>query len=768
MKSLYIIMLCFGINTICFAQAIQGKCELFGHVADGKSGEHLPFVSIYIKGTGTGTTTDATGHFVLAKLPEGTITLVAKHLGYKTFEKEVILKVGKTMEVTIDLAEESVDLNPVVVSANRNEVSRKEAPAVVNVLSPMVFANTNSNTLSEGLNFLTGLRVENSCQNCGSLQVRINGLDGQYSQLLIDSRPIISALTGVYGLEQIPAGMIERVEVLRGGGSALYGSNAIAGTVNVITKEPLRNTGQLATNLTMIGGEAAETNTNLNVSLISDDHRAGAYVFTNIKHRNAYDSDGDSYTELPELSGTTAGFRGFYKTSDYSKLTAEYHNITEFRRGGNKLDLPAHEVEIAEQLDHDINGGGLKFDAFSRDYKQKMSLYSAAQHVRRKSFYGGNDFTQPQGQTAYGGPGTTTDMTFDGGGQYSYTFGRLWFMPANLVAGAEYQYDHLNDVTPAYDRDIEQRAHTISLFAQNEWKNDMFSFLLGGRLDKHSMIDKLVFSPRVNVRYSPTEDISFRAGYSTGFLAPQAFSEDLHIEAADGALVIIELADGLKPERSASYSTSVDFYHNFDNVQTNLLLEGFYTNLDDVFVLHDADPDDKGNVIREKRNGSGATVMGINIEGKALFGKEMQLQAGFTFQQSKYKEPENWSETADLTTNMLRTPNIYGYFTSTYSAIKNLSLSLSGTYTGSMYVPHLAGYIDNSRIEETSPFFDATFKAAYTFDLKGDFKLQLNAGVQNIFNAYQGDFDRGFRRDTGYVYGPMFPRSWFAGVKLMI
>ena len=106
--------------------------------------------------------------------------------------------------------------------------------------------------------------------------MRINGLDGPYTQILLDSRPIFSALSGVYGIEQIPASMIERVEVMRGGGSALFGSSAIAGTINIITKEPMRNSGMLSHTITGIGdGDVFDNSTALNASLVTDDQRAG-------------------------------------------------------------------------------------------------------------------------------------------------------------------------------------------------------------------------------------------------------------------------------------------------------------------------------------------------------------------------------------------------------------------------------------------------------------------------------------------------------------
>ena len=173
--------------------------------------------------------TDASGHYFLKNLPEGEFTMEVSAVGYKTVSRKYFKK-RETLEENFEIEEDLIALDGVVVSANRSETTRRMAPTLVNVMDVKVFENTNSSTLSQGLNFQPGVRVENNCQNCGFQQVRINGLDGPYTQILIDSRPIFSALAGVYGLEQIPANMIERVEVMRGGGSALFGSSAIAGS----------------------------------------------------------------------------------------------------------------------------------------------------------------------------------------------------------------------------------------------------------------------------------------------------------------------------------------------------------------------------------------------------------------------------------------------------------------------------------------------------------------------------------------------------------
>ena len=740
-----------------YAELRKSDANIVGHILDKNTKEHLPYITVALKGTTIGTVTDATGHYFLKNLPEGEFMLEVSSIGYKTVTRKVVLKKGKTLEEDFEIEEDAVALDGVVVSANRSETTRRLAPTLVNVVDLKLFEQTNSTTLAQGLSFQPGVRVESNCQNCGFQQVRINGLDGPYTQILLDSRPIFSALSGVYGIEQIPASMIERVEVMRGGGSALFGSSAIAGTINIITKEPIRNSGMLSHTLTGIGGNAFDNSTSLNASLVTDDQRAGLYIFGQNRHRAAYDHDDDGYSEIPKLHGQTVGFRSYLKTSLYSKLTFEYHHMEEFRRGGDLLNRPPHEANIAEQVEHSINGGGLKFDYFSPDEKHRFNVFASAQHIDRNSYYGGG-----QNPNAYG---KTNDLNWMAGSQYIYSFGKCIFMPSDLTVGIEFNQDKLKDNMWGYNRQVNQTVKIGSAFLQNEWKNDKWGILIGGRLDKHNLIDNIIFSPRANLRFNPTEDINFRLSYSSGFRAPQAFDEDLHIENVGGSVAMIQLSDNLKEERSQSFSASADVYQRLGDFQVNFLVEGFFTKLNDVFALTDAE-EENGILTRVRYNAPGARVMGLTLEGKLAYRNLFQFQAGLTLQQSHYDEAHEWNPEAPKVKKMMRTPNTYGYFTATYTPIKPLSVTLSGTYTGSMLVPHEAGVIEKPVTVMTKKFADIGLKAAYDFKLYKSINLQVNAGVQNIFNSYQNDFDKGPDRDSGYIYGPSLPRSFFAGVKI--
>lgn len=198
----------FAVNPIKEGNMISG------HVIVKGTEENIPYATVLIIGSGQGTVSNEEGQFEFRKLPVGKYKLRVSAVGYKTQEKEVTVSRDFTAVIHFPMEEENFITDEVVVSANRNEVSRKAAPVVVNVMSTKLFEMVNSTDLAKTLNYQSGLRVENNCQNCGFPQVRINGLEGPYSQILINSRPIISALSGVYGLEQIPVNMIERVEVV--------------------------------------------------------------------------------------------------------------------------------------------------------------------------------------------------------------------------------------------------------------------------------------------------------------------------------------------------------------------------------------------------------------------------------------------------------------------------------------------------------------------------------------------------------------------------
>lgn len=671
---------------------------------------------------------------------------------------------------------DTIRLRQVVITTTQHSTTRAEAPTTVGIVDGSQMEAASAVNLGQALNFSTGLRVENTCQNCGANEVRINGLGQAYSQILIDSRPVNSALAGVYLLDQLPTALIDRIEVLRGGGSALYGSNAIAGVVNVITREPRSNGASVGNTTSLIGRKAWDFSNSFNASLVSDDNRAGLAVFGHNRSRQPYDHNGDGYSEVGLLKARMVGFRGYLRTGDYGKLNVEYHNIHDFRRGGDRFDLPSPLAHISEGGEHDIHSANLKWDWLPASGMRHASLFASLQHVDRQSYYGERDDDEPIG-TAYG---YTQDLTLNYGVLYSRHFDMLLFLPAELTAGIEHTLDHLLDHTLDSPDTLRQHIGILSAYLQNEWKNSQWSLLAGARLDKHTMLSTPVVSPRLNLRYAPTDHLTFRTGYASGFRAPQVYDEDLHVGAVNGELYRITNAPDLRMERSHSVNASFNLCFHLGSLEADLLVEGFYTRINDAFVNELVFEDtNSGYLHYERRNAEGAVVMGTNVELTLSPVETMRLQLGATLQSSRYSGlGKEWSEGL-YEQRMERTPNFYAYLLGTYNPTKHLTLTATGTLTGPMLVYHHVAEDDDcpeykhegeGHVHKvtTPSFFDLALKAAYAFSLGKSSHIELSLSAQNIFNSYQRDLDSGPRRDAAYIYGPSLPRTLLAGAKLSI
>jgi outer membrane receptor for ferrienterochelin and colicins len=217
-------------------------------------------------------------------------------------------------------------------------------------------------------------------------------------------------------------------------------------------------------------------------------------------------------------------------------------------------------------------------------------------------------------------------------------------------------------------------------------------------------------------------------------------------------------------------SLSADYYHSFGRLQTNVLVEGFYTILNDVFTLEKVG-EENGVIVNERRNAAGAHIGGVTVEGKLGIPDKFDVQLGYTFQKSRYVEPERWSDSLEPQREMFRSPDHYGYFNANYYVTKSFDASLFGTFTGPMLVQHtentdLNGVVHPDAEVMTPSFFDLGFKLDYTFRLTSVISLELSAGVKNLLDAYQPDIDLGAGRDSAYIYGPALPRTYFFGVKL--
>lgn len=776
-KIILSVFLFLQITYSIFSQTVSGKITF--------ENKPVPFAFVYVKGGTYGVTANEKGYYEL-NLPAGKITIQVSSQGFRKVSKEIITKNNEKLNLNFELFEDVLGLDEVVISATRNRVERKETPVVVSTIKPRLLTATQSASMADGLNYAPGVRVETNCQNCGFTQVRLNGLDGGYTQVLLNSRPVFTSLIGVYGLEQIPTNIIERIEVVRSGGSALYGSSAIAGTVNVITKDPVLNTWEIGSNFAFIDGKALDRTLTFNTSVVADDLNSGISLFGMNRNRESLDVNGDGFTELVKLKNTTVGAKAFVKPTEKSRISMNLNSIKEYRRGGNKLNLAPQFTDITEELDHDTFIGGIDYEVYTKDNSGKFQIYTSMSNTDRGSYYGGlgGGITKQDSILANNAFGTTKDLAWVNGLQFTKSLKSKDV----LTVGAEYNFTSTKDEIVGYNRLVDQSVKSFGVYGQYEWKaSEKFTALIGARLDNVNIdgnytigtiarnidVSQTTFSPRLTISYQFTDALKFRGGYARGFRAPQAFNEDVHISSVGGEPQFVILSDDLKTEFSNAYTGSLNFSKNINLLQLDFLLEGFYTTLKNPFTLVSTGSTlPNGSIVEEVRNGSGAKVYGVNFEFGISPNPKWQFQLGGTLQESKYDDPQVLFETngvsgePDITVNeFVRNPNFYGYLNTAWIPSEKFNVDLTGTYTGGMTVPRVISDTGFLQLNEVTDFFDLNLKLESHIDFNDNFMTTISAGVKNMFNAYQDDFDTGATRDSDYIYGPSAPRTFFIGIK---
>lgn len=767
----------FFVIFIGITSILQAQKTYIKGIVNSKTGTPL-IANVIIKNSNKGTSTDFDGNYQLA-IPPGKQTLLITAVGYKNKQVVVNVTKGDIKTLNITLKDDVLGLDQVVVTATRGYLNRKKAPVIVTVTDAKVLEATQAVSLSEGLNFQPGLRVENNCQNCGTAEIKMNGLGGSYSQILVDSRPVFSALNSVYGLDQIPANIIKQIEVVRGGGSALYGSNAIAGTINIITKDPTENSFAIGTNLALVGDEAWDRTLTFNGTIINDDLDTGIALFGLKRDRDLLDVDGDGFSELTDLENTSFGFKAFTRPSDRKKITAEFNTTREYRRGGNKFDRQAFLSDVTEEITSDLVSGGITYEYLDPSKKSNYSLYTSSSFSKNNNFYGGLEGNIPNATNiseSIKGFGNSKDLTFVAGGQYAHKDDNFLNNTGTFTGGIEYKYndiedrkDDIIDFTP-----ILQITKILGIYAQQEWIVNNKLRLLGGlRADMHNLAnEKVVLNPRANILYNINNNLRWRTSYARGFRAPQIYGEDVHAGLAGNEIGQILNADNLKSETSHSFLTSLDWSKELENGDFSLVTELFYTRLQDAFALEQEEETSDEIYRFRRKNSDGAKVYGMNVELKYAPNQKWLVQAGATLQESKFDKAIQWSDDLSVSPSKAfnETPNFYGNFIITYAPKKDFQNNLSAVYTGPMKVQHLGGpdaFIPKSKLETSPSFFELNWKSSYKFDLdkhKHTY-LQIYTGIQNIFNSYQNDFDQGVGRDVTYNYGPQRPRTYFIGVK---
>lgn len=728
-----------------------------------------PQPNIRVEFGGISTISDTSGIFILGPFTcIDSIQLRIQGEGFQSSLLKVYCEAVDTLYVKYPMEAFRNQIQELVVTATRTSVSKRDAPVLVQVLSQAQMLRLQATQLSDALKFQAGLRIETDCQTCNYTQLRMNGLAGSYAQILLNSRPVFGNLIGLYGLEQFPTQILDRVEVVRGGGSSLYGTSAIAGTVNLITRKPQRD-GYEVHSWMQRTASSNEWQTQANLTRVSVDGKLAITALGGIRKRNSYDHNGDGLSEWPELKGGNASLFGVFEPNSRHKIEFNMNAWKEFRYGGEIAVRPAHLASMSEERIHRVGMGTIDYIVRPDPYKMFQG-YLAAQITNRSHYTGvfpddSADAVQHLLNPPYG---ESKNSSWTAGLQFQFQPQYIFRRSNSFSLGLEYVRDKLHDEVPTYRYRLNQTTSDFGIFAQSIWSfHPRWKNMLGIRIDKHSALKNLVFSPRWAIWFSLNSNTQFRISYGRGFRGPQAFDADMHMAFAGGGISRITLDDKLKMEQSGGWHASLTTDRYRERYAIGFTVEGFVNRLNDLFILSEIGQDSFGTIF-QKTNGPDARVYGSTFEFRLAWKKLVQFESSVTWQKSTYFRQV--AVTNDINTrHFIKTPDWYGYLTCQNQLHKHWSLNLNGILTGPMSLIRMAN--GSTRLQDAlirvNAFFELNLKCVFTQSIpRWRQQWEVYVGCRNLFNQYQSDMDTGKHRDSNYFYGPSTPRSYFAGLRI--
>lgn len=806
MKKILFLLIAIVFANQIFAQE-KTDAMLFGDVKSATTKEHLPYVALVVKGTNMGTTTDISGHFKLANLPIGTSTIVVKAMGYKMKEIEVVMKQGTTTDLFVELDEDVLNLEQVVVTGTRTQHYVKDVPIRTEVITSKSIEMKNAGNLFQALEGTPGIRVENQCQACNFTMVRMQGLGAEHTQVLINGQPMYSGLAGVYGLQQLSTVDVGRIEVVKGAGSALYGSSAVAGAINIVTKEPSMvpsttadiQFGNHKTNRYSISSSIRNEKGNIGLNIYAQRYTEGTIDETGEGLTRSEVKKDDGVSDRVSTNLTNAGFSLYVYNAlfDNDKLTIRGKSVFEKREGGIITDdyFKNPFTDGTENITTDRYEAEVSYNKRFTDKSEINFSLAYVNHNRNAtndSYLGDymsthNDSTPDVRDMR---PYLATENSFTSTLSFGTKLGKH-----SLLVGLQSFYDKLEEsgmynivdeqsdfYGTSYRSNADKSATEFGLFVQDEWAvNDRFMVVPGIRFDYHKsseeyVADRQVFAsgnfpktkfeetsinPRIALKYEFSKQITVRANFGTGFRAPYGFSEDLHL--CSGSPRVWKSSD-LNPETSLSYNLSADYYGERITVSTNL----FRTDLNDKIGFTDADD----NVTAlgydyQWKNIDDAFVQGVEVSVMANVSQNLALGVDFTYNQGEYdNEREDWIDTKYSADSkyISRFPTTTGNLKIQYTP-KSWMFALTGNYQGKMYIDYYNEDIDPevgdlTKIKKTDPFM------LFNFQISKKYKMfKFYAGVNNILNFVQ---DEKHLDDAAFIYAPIYGTMFHGGVSITL
>ena len=684
MRNLILVILCL-LNYVVRAQTITGKTST--------NGDALPYVNVYLKGTQKGAVSNDNGMFSFKNVTPGKYTIIASFTGYQTQKRSITVSKSKDVTINFNLPESEL-LDEVVVTGTLKAVSRLDSPVPVEVYSTTFLKKNPTPNIFEALQNVNGVRPQINCNVCNTGDIHINGLEGPYTLVLIDGMPIVSGLSTVYGLSGIPNSLIEQIEIVKGPASSLYGSEAVGGLINIITKLPENAPRFFADSYATGWGEV-----NLDLGFNTRVGKKANLLFgvNYFNYNNPIDNNGDNFTDLTLQNRISVFQKWNFKRKENRVLSLAGRVFYEDRWGGEM------------QWNSDFRGGNEIYG--ESIYTKRGELLGKYQLPIKEKVMFQFSYTDHDQNSVYGDTAFLAQQKI-GFGQFTWDKS---LKNHDLLFGAAARYNYYNDSTPATLGADE--VVIPSIFAQDEIKiSEKNTLLLGARYDydkRHGNI----FTPRIAYKFKPTPDDVFRVNAGTGFRVVNIFTEE-HA-ALTGARDVV-IAEALKPERSVNINLNYlkKFYTKSGSI-IGLDISTWYTHFSNL-ILPDYDTN-PNQIIYDNLDGK-AVTKGVSVNLDAIVTSGVKLLVGGTFQD--VSQTENGIKERQILTER---------FTGTWAATyKNYKYNLSVDYTGNIYGPmRLPLLSDLDPRSENSPVWSIQ-NIQLTFD--GLENLEIYGGVKNLLN----------------------------------
>ncbi len=786
----------FVIPVQIFSSELGG---LEGRVVDKETGKPLYLAHVMIKGSLRGASADGRGRFLIHQLSAGKYKAIASMMGYNAVIKEVIIKKGETFYLEFELVQSPIGMGGVVVTGTRTSRYIKDIPVRTEVLTRKAIEEKGAANLYEALEGVRGIRVEQQCQYCNFSMVRLQGLGPDHTQVLIDGQPVYSGLASVYGLQQLGVANIDRIEVVKGAGSALYGPGAVAGGINIITQKPTQKPDS------RVGIELGSYNTNKYNFVTSMKRDNIGLILSAQKHiGDAIDqtSDGVTSEEVKQADGisdrvntdaTDASFSVIVDNIfDADELTFTGKVLYELRHGG-VLDDNAYENPFTEGTERIITNRHEVMSKYRKEFfwgNQINVSFAYVRHHRNATndTYLG-DYMAVHGDTLPPLDDMRPYLATEDVYVVNFDYLQPLFGKHRLLMGIQCSYNKLEEtgkyvVVDEYSPDYgepytsisEKHADEVGAYLQDEFAiSDVFEIVAGIRGDVHQSednfrgsgkvapegvppvkYDETALNPRFAIKYEPIQSFVLRSSVGTGFRVPYGFSEDLHL--CSGSPRVWKGED-LEAEKSISFNISLD-YEIGEKVFLNANF--FRTNLKNKIGFTEASEAARSlGYTYEWKNIDNAYVQGIELGGNFLIAESLVFDLDIVFNDGQYEhEREDWIGTSfrDESKYISRFPR-YSAGAKLRFAPTDWNFVLEGDYQGPMYIDYFKDEEEPTKIKETKPYLILNVKVSRSlFD-----KFNFFMGAKNLTNYIQPEKHTD---DAAFMYAPLYGRIIYGGLEI--